>query len=640
MANETGGVDTFSSALAEVDHYLFCEGTHERSYEWLGAHTLEQAGVAGTLFVVWVPAASRVSVVGDFNQWDGGSHVMHHHSRSGLWEVFVPGVGAGDCYKYEIHDHNGHLLPLKTDPYAFAMEHPTATGSLVVRGDRYAWGDAAWMSRRKTQQRDQAISIYEVHLGSWRRVQEDGNRYLSYRELAQQLIPYVLDLQFTHIEVMPVTEYPFDGSWGYQPIGLFAPSSRFGPPDDFRYFVDQCHQQGIGVIMDWVPGHFPSDEHGLGRFDGSCLYEHEDPRQGFHPDWNTLIFNYGRKEVLSYLISNALFWLEQYHLDGLRFDAVASMLYLDYSREEGQWIPNIHGGRENLEALDFLKNVNARVYENYPGVFTLAEESTTWPGVSHPTWTGGLGFDFKWNMGWMNDSLRYMARDPIHRPYHHNEMTFGLTYAFSENFVLPLSHDEVVHGKGSLLTRMPGDNWQKFANLRAYFAFMWTHPGKKLLFMGGEFAQPAEWDHDSSLDWQLLENPLHAGVQRLVRDLNRLYRSLPALHERDCKAEGFEWIVADDSHNSVFAWLRRGSDGSAPVVVVVNFSPVPREAFRLGVPAPGNYTERLNTDSRYYGGSDVGNEGGVQAQTSANHGQPYSLSINLPPLAALVFELQ
>jgi 1,4-alpha-glucan branching enzyme len=532
------------------------------------------------------------------------------------------------------------LLPLKTDPYAFAMEHPPATGSLVVRGDRYAWGDAAWMSRRKTQQRDQAISIYEVHLGSWRRVQEDGNRYLSYRELAQQLIPYVLDLQFTHIEVLPVTEYPFDGSWGYQPIGLFAPSSRFGPPDDFRYFVDQCHQQGIGVIMDWVPGHFPSDEHGLGRFDGSCLYEHEDPRQGFHPDWNTLIFNYGRKEVLSYLISNALFWLEQYHLDGLRFDAVASMLYLDYSREEGQWIPNIHGGRENLEALDFLKNVNARVYENYPGAFTLAEESTTWPGVSHPTWTGGLGFDFKWNMGWMNDSLRYMARDPIHRPYHHNEMTFGLTYAFSENYVLPLSHDEVVHGKGSLLTRMPGDNWQKFANLRAYFAFMWTHPGKKLLFMGGEFAQPAEWDHDSSLDWQLLENPLHAGVQRLVRDLNRLYRSLPALHERDCKAEGFEWIVADDSHNSVFAWLRRGSDGSAPVVVVVNFSPVPREAFRLGVPAPGNYTERLNTDSRYYGGSDVGNEGGVQAQTSANHGQPYSLSINLPPLAALVFELQ
>ena len=390
--------------------------------------------------------------------------------------------------------------------------------------------------------------------------------------------------------------------------------------------------------MDWVSGHFPSDEHGLGRFDGSCLYEHEDPRQGFHPDWNTLIFNYGCKEVLSYLISNALFWLEQYHLDGLRFDAVASMLYLDYSREEGQWIPNIHGGRENLEALDFLKNVNARVYENYPGAITLAEESTTWPGVSHPTWTGGLGFGFKWNMGWMNDSLRYMARDPIHRPYHHNELTFGLMYAFSENFVLPLSHDEVVHGKGSLLGRMPGDNWQKFANLRAYFAFMWTHPGKKLLFMGGEFAQPAEWNHDSSLDWQLLENPLHAGVQRLVRDLNRLYRSLPALHERDCDAEGFEWIVADDSHNSVFAWLRRGRDGSGPVVVIINFSPVPRESFSLGVPEPGIYTERLNTDSRYYGGSDVGNEGGVQAQTSGSHGQSYSLLINLPPSAALVFE--
>ncbi len=627
----------FPSTLSGQDAYLFGEGTHERAWEWLGAHHRELDGVSGTLFMVWAPNARRVAVVGEFNDWDGRRHAMRRHPANGVWELFLPGVQPGILYKFELRGPDGNLLPLKSDPFARWMERPGNTASIVTGASRHQWQDAAWCADRAARHdRRAAITIYEVHLGSWRR--HEDNSYLGYRELADQLVPYARDLGFTHLQLMPISEYPFDGSWGYQPVGLFAPTSRFGSPDEFRYLVDCCHQAGLGLLIDWVPGHFPTDPHGLGRFDGTCLYEHADPRKGFHLDWNTLIYNYGRREVASFLISNALYWLEEFHVDGLRVDAVASMLYLDYSRKAGEWVPNEFGGNENLEAIALLREFNTRVYGRFPGVATIAEESTAWGGVSRPVHDGGLGFGFKWNMGWMHDTLRYMCKEPVHRRFHHHDMTFGLHYAFSENFVLPLSHDEVVHGKGSLLGRMPGDEWQRFANLRAYFAFMWTHPGKKLLFMGGEFAQRGEWNHDRALDWQLLGDARHAGVQRLVRDLNHLYRELPALHRLDCEAAGFEWIAGDDADNSVFIFVRYGDGGDSPVVVLCNMTPVPRHAYRLGVPRPGFYRERLNTDSAIYGGSDLGNGGGVMAQSQPMHGRGQSIVVTLPPLATLIFE--
>ena len=630
----------FPQVLGEMDVHLLAEGTHLNAYERLGAQLTESEGVPGVSFAVWAPNARRVAVVGDFNNWDGRCHPMRLRHDCGVWEIFIPGIGEGEHYKYEIKGAHGELLPLKADPYGFAAELPPRTASIVCRTDTFEWDDGAWMEKRALRhERSAPIAIYEVHLGSWRRVAGEGNRYLSYRELADQLIPYVKELGFTHIELLPVTEYPFDGSWGYQPIGLFAPTSRFGRPADFKYFIESCHKAEIGVIVDWVPGHFPSDPHGLGHFDGTHLYEHEDPRLGYHQDWNTLIYNYGRSEVANYLLSNALFWMERYHIDGLRVDAVASMLYLDYSRREGEWIPNIYGGNENLEAIDFLRRMNELVYGRLSGVMTAAEESTSWPSVSHPTYLGGLGFGYKWNMGWMNDTLRYIGRESIHRRYHHNELTFGLLYAFSENFILPLSHDEVVHGKGSLLARMPGDSWQQFANLRAYYGFMWTHPGKKLLFMGGEFAQGREWNHDQGLDWHLLDIPWHSGVQKLVRDLNRLYRELPALHQRDCEAGGFQWIKANDSDESVFAYLRAGDPLTSPVVVICNFTPVLRQHYRVGVPENGFYRERINTDSGVYGGSNQGNDGGVKSEALPWDGMGHSITITLPPLATVIFEL-
>ena len=631
----------FAPQLSDDDLYLFCEGTQERLYRWMGAHPRTVAGVEGYQFVVWAPAASRVSVIADFNSWDGRRHMMRKHPASGVWEIFVPGINSGCHYKYEILDTSGKLLPLKADPFAFAMQHPPETASVTSGAVDYQWQDDNWLAARATTAHycNKPLSIYEVHLGSWRRTGEQGDQYLSYRQLADELIPYVIELGFTHIQLMPVSEFPFDGSWGYQPIGLFAPTSRFGQPEDFKHFVDQCHANGIGVLLDWVPGHFPTDEHGLGRFDGTCLYEHEDVRKGFHPDWNTLIYNYSRFEVMSFLLSNAMFWLDEYHIDGLRVDAVASMLYLDYSREEGQWIPNSQGGRENLEAISLLQQVNSRVHFNFPGVIVVAEESTAWPGVTQTVDNGGLGFDFKWNMGWMNDTLRYVERDPIHRQYHHNEMTFGLVYSFSENFILPISHDEVVHGKGSLLEKMPGDDWQKFANVRAYLAYMWAHPGKKLLFMGSEFAQRHEWNHDQSLDWHELDSTMHRGVQNLVRDLNGVYCSLPALFEQDCDGAGFEWISADNNEQSIFAFVRKAQDAPA-VVVLVNMAPQVHEQFKIGVPSAGHYLERINTDSDQYGGSNTGNFGGVAAQANEWQGFAHSIELTVPPLAALILEHQ
>jgi 1,4-alpha-glucan branching enzyme len=615
-------------------------GRHERLYDWLGAHVMEVDGVPGVRFTVWAPNARRVSVVGEFNFWDGRHHMMRRHIPSGVWELFIPHLSVGTIYKYEIKTRDGHLLPQKADPFGFAAERPPQTASRVVDTRDYVWGDSGWMSNRRDQSAlDRPISIYEVHLGSWRRDPQNPQEYLSYRELAAQLIPYVQSLGFTHIQLMPVSEFPFDGSWGYQPVGLFAPTSRFGSPQDFMYFVDSCHQAGLGVLIDWVPGHFPSDGHGLARFDGTPLYEHADERQGFHPDWNTYIYNYGRCEVANFLFANALFWLEQYHVDGLRVDAVASMLYLDYSRKQGEWIPNAYGGRENLEAIDLLKRINQKVYERFPDIMMVAEESTAWPGVSHPVHAGGLGFGYKWNMGWMNDSLRYMENDPIHRQYHHHDLTFSLLYAFNENFILPLSHDEVVHGKRSLLDKMPGSGDEKFANLRAYYSFMWTHPGKKLLFMGGEFAQGVEWNHNVSLDWHLLDVHYHQGVQRLVQDLNRLYREYPPLHRHDCNPQGFEWVEADDRHNSIFAFIRK-AEHCAPLLIVSNMTPVTREAYRLGVPAAGYYRELLNTDAQIYGGGDRGNGGGCVAQEQESHGRPWSINLLLPPLSTLVFILE
>ncbi len=624
----------FGPVLGELDEYLLGEGTHQRLWHALGAHVIQHEGVHGTHFAVWAPNAERVSVVGDFNIWDGRRHPMRRRGATGVWETFIPGLGEGTTYKFEIRGPGGNLLPLKADPVGFGSEHPPANASMVRSLAGPAWQDADWMARRaKAQKIDAPISVYEVHLGSWRRA--PGGRMLSYLELATQLVDYVADMGFTHIELMPVSEYPFDGSWGYQPVGLFAPTIRHGTPPEFRAFVEAAHAKGLGVLLDWVPGHFPTDAHGLGRFDGTALYEHQDPREGFHQDWNTLIYNYGRVEVANYLISNALYWLEEFHIDGLRVDAVASMLYRDYSRKDGQWLPNKDGGRENYEAIALLQQMNIAAYGKVPGVVTIAEESTSFAGVSRPVNHGGLGFGFKWNMGWMNDTLSYMQKDPLYRKYHHHQMTFGLVYAWSENYLLPISHDEVVHGKGSMLAKMPGTEWEKFANLRAYYGFMWGHPGKKLLFMGCEFAQAAEWNHGQSLDWHLLDEPLHGGMQALVRDLNRVYRDTPALHVNDTRADGFAWLENNDAEGSTYSWARFGAAGDAPVVVVVNMTPVERR-LRVGLPGRGGaWEEILNTDAAIYGGGNRGNLGGVVVEKTPWNGQTHSALVTLPPLSAI-----
>jgi 1,4-alpha-glucan branching enzyme len=636
-ASEFHDIYSFAPVLGDLDVHLLAEGTHHESYNVLGAHCREHEGVAGVSFAVWAPNAKRVSVVGDFNDWDGRRSPMRLRHAAGVWEVFIPGLGPGHVYKYEIVGEGGALVPLKADPHAQCAERPPRTGSCVAAPSTYRWEDRDWIDNRwQRNDRRAPISIYEVHLGSWRRRPEEGDRYLSYRELADELVPYARDMGFTHLELMPVSEYPFDGSWGYQPIGLFAPTSRFGTPDDFRAFVDACHRAGLGLLLDWVPGHFPTDPHGLARFDGTALYEHADPRQGFQRDWNTYVYNFGRREVANFLLSNARYWIEAFHADGLRVDAVASMLYLDYSRPAGEWVANEYGGRENLAAIAFLKRMNELVFGTGTGATTAAEESTAWPMVSRPTYLGGLGFGFKWNMGWMHDTLRYMSQDPIHRKYHHNDLTFGLLYGFHENFILPLSHDEVVHGKGSLLGKMPGDRWQRFANLRAYYGFMWTHPGKKLLFMGSEFAQEREWNHDRSLDWHLLADPMHRGVQLVLRDLNGLYTSLKALHELDTDPDGFQWIDAGDAQQSTLSYIRRGRDPDDVVVALANFTPVPRHDYRLGVPRGGRWQERFNSDALEYGGSGLGNAGLVVTEPHPSHGHPQSLRLTLPPLATLI----
>ena len=630
----------FPPTLSEYDLYLMGEGTHLRNYEKLGAHLTKVEGVPGVCFAVWAPNARRVSVVGDFNRWDGRRHPMRNHPGNGIWEIFIPGLGEGNLYKFEIKARSGEEIALKADPFAFAFEPAPRTASIVCDLDNYRWGDAAWMEARERHNAlERPVAIYEVHLGSWMRVPEEANRFLSYRELAHRLADYVIEMGYTHVELLPITEHPFYGSWGYQTIGYFAPTHRYGTPADFMYFVDHLHQRGIGVILDWVPAHFPRDAHGLVYFDGTHLYEHADPRKGEQGEWGTLIFNYGRNEVANFLLGSGLFWLQRYHLDGLRVDAVASMLYLDYARQPGEWIPNVHGGKENLEAIDFLKRFNELVYKHHPGVMTVAEESTAWPMVSRPTYVGGLGFLLKWNMGWMHDMLGYMALDPVYRSYHYNNLTFGLLYAFSENFVLPLSHDEVVHGKGSLLGKMPGDTWQKFANLRCFYVYMYGHPGKKLLFMGGEFGQWREWDHDQSLEWHLLkEGPFHKGVQGLVRDLNRLYQSQPALFEVDFEPHGFEWIDCHDWQGSVVSFLRRGKKSDDFIIIVCNFTPVPRHGYRVGVPIGGDYVELLNSDAAIYGGSNLGNSGVVTAKAIPEHGRPFSLVLTLPPLAGLMLQ--
>ncbi|MBX2879237.1 MAG: 1,4-alpha-glucan branching protein GlgB [Granulosicoccus sp.] len=630
----------FTPVLGDMDEHLISEGSHLQLWKTLGAHVIEHQGIAGVHFALWAPNASRVSVVGNFNFWDGRCHCMRRRGQTGVWEVFIPGLSDGEPYKYELLDNHGNLLPQKADPVGFGSEHPPQTASIVRALDHYHWSDQNWLKKRQDDQNvSKPMLVYEVHLGSWQRVVGEDLRMLSYAELAEQLVEYVKALGFTHIELMPISEFPFDGSWGYQPVGLFAPTIRHGTLQEFRAFVDACHQADIGVILDWVPGHFPEDAHGLGQFDGTALYEHADRREGFHPDWNTLVFNYGRAEVANYLLANALYWFEEFHIDAVRVDAVASMLYRDYSRKEGEWIPNEHGGRENLEAIRFLQRVNESCYREHPGIVTIAEESTAFPGVTGMTSSGGLGFGFKWNMGWMNDTLAYMQQDPVHRKYHHDKLTFGLHYAFSENFVLPLSHDEVVHGKGSLISRMPGNEQERFANLRAYYAFMWGHPGKKLLFMGGEFAQLEEWNYQQSLDWHLLDVPLHRGVQTLITDLNMLLRNTPALYECDNTSDGFRWVDEYAADESIFAWLRFGLAETPPMLVVCNFTPVPRSARRVGIPAPGLWVEKLNTDSIHYGGSGQGNLGGVQSDDIACSGQPFSLELTLPPLTVLFFEL-
>jgi 1,4-alpha-glucan branching enzyme len=624
-----------TSQLTEQDLYLFNEGTHFRLYEKLGAHPgTNAAGEKGVWFAVWAPNAERVSVIGDFNGWDKRDHPMTIRQGSGIWELFVPGIGKGERYKYHVQSRFRGYRMDKADPFAFHTETPPRQASVVWDLD-YQWGDGAWMAGRGERQSMSApMSIYEVHLGSWRRVPEEGNRSLTYREMAPLLAEHVKKLGFTHVELLPIMEHPFYGSWGYQTTGHFAPTSRYGTPQDLMYLIDHLHQNGIGVILDWVPSHFPGDEFALAFFDGTHLYEHADPRQGFHPDWQSYIFNYGRNEVRAFLTSSALFWLEQYHADGLRVDAVASMLYLDYSRKAGEWIPNRYGGRENLEAIHFLRTMNEEIYKTFPDAQTIAEESTAWPLVSRPLYVGGLGFGFKWDMGWMHDTLEYMAQDPIHRKYHHNKMTFRGMYAFTENFVLPLSHDEVVHGKGSLINKMAGDEWQKRANLRLLFGYMWAQPGKKLLFMGCELGQYREWNHDASLDWHLLEDEGHAGIARWLEDLNRLYREDPALHELDVSPDGFQWIDANDAENSVFSFLRKGKKGE-PVVVIFNFTPLPRENYRIGVPGGGYWREILNSDAARYGGTNRGNMGGVDAVPIPLHGRSHSLTLALPPLGAV-----
>ena len=624
----------FAPDIGDLDLHLLTEGRHRHLYRVLGAHLTTRDGVSGTRFAVWAPNAAGVSVMGDFNGWNDRQHPMGSRGGSGVWELFVPGATEGAAYKYALRGPGGARVPDKADPVGFGAELRPNSASVVRPLTGYEWGDADWMeSRPDTAHREAPISIYEVHLGSW--AKPDAHGFHSYAELAEHLIPYVRDHGFTHIELMPITEHPFDGSWGYQPIGLFAPTSRFGTPDQFRAFVDAFHQAGIGVLLDWVPAHFPSDEHGLALFDGTHLYEHADPKQGFHPDWNTLIFNFGRREVVNYLVSNARFWLEEFHIDGLRVDAVASMLYRDYSRKDGEWVPNPDGSNQNWEAVAFLQAMNRDAYLSLPGIMTVAEESTAWPGVTQPTDTGGLGFGFKWNMGWMNDSLEYMSEDPVHRRYHHHKMTFGIDYAFSENYVLPLSHDEVVHGKGSLLSKMPGDDWQKFANLRAYYAFMWAHPGKKLLFQGCEFAQWAEWQADRALPWEQARAGAHAQVAALVSDLNRTLQATPALYERDADPGGFQWVDGGAQSDNVLSFLRWDSECAAPLLCVCNFSPVPRMDYRVGVPFTGHWREVLNTDADRYGGSGVGNLGGRDAEDHGRHAQPHSLPLNLPPLATL-----
>jgi 1,4-alpha-glucan branching enzyme len=631
---------SFGEQLGEMDLYLFAEGNHRDLSSALGAQVKNVDGIDGVRFSVWAPNARRVSVVGDFNSWDGRRHPMRLRHPTGVWEIFIPRIGPGEAYKYEILGQHG-ILPLKADPMALATQAPPATASKVAAPLAFEWQDNDWMqSRGEKHDIHQPLSIYELHAGSWKwhhGAEDEPDRPFNWHELAENLIPYIKELGFTHIELMPIMEHPFGGSWGYQLLSQFAPSARYGTPHDFAAFVDACHRNDIGVILDWVPAHFPTDTHGLAQFDGTALYEYGNPQEGFHQDWDTLIYNLGRTEVHGFMIASGLHWLKNFHVDGLRVDAVASMLYRDYSRKAGEWVPNRYGGRENLEAIDFLRHLNDVVAIEAPGALVIAEESTSWPGVSHPTQQGGLGFSYKWNMGWMHDTLKYIEQDPIHRQHHHSVLSFGLVYAWSERFVLPISHDEVVHGKHSLIDKMPGDRWQKFANLRAYLSFMWTHPGKKLLFMGCEFGQWREWNHDTELDWHFLNYADHKGVHSLVGDLNRLYRSEKALHEQDCQPQGFQWVIGDDAGNSVYAYLRWSKEGE-PLLVVANLTPVPREAYRVGVPFSGKWAELLNTDAEVYGGSNYGNAGGVRTDEVKSHGQAFSLSLNLPPLGVVVFK--
>ena len=623
---------SFGPILGEQDLHFFGEGNHRHLWKCLGAHLCDIDGVAGATFAVWAPNAHRVSVVGDFNAWDGRTNPMRN--RNGVWETFLPGIGTNEHYKFELVGADGSLIT-KSDPFAFFSQHDTRTASITYDLSRYEWNDSEWMEKRaEVDHYHGPISVYEVHLGSWKRRFEEENRFLTYLEMADELVDYVVDMGYTHIEIMPISEFPFDGSWGYQVCGYFAPTSRFGSPDEFRQFVDRCHQRGIGVIVDWVPAHFPKDAHGLARFDGTALYEHADPRQGEHADWGTLIFNFGRNEVRNFLISNAMYWLKEFHIDGLRVDAVASLLYLDYSREAGEWVPNEFGGRENLDAIEFLKQLNQVCYEENPGIMTIAEESTAFPGVSRPVDTGGLGFGFKWNMGWMNDSLSYMSHEPIHRKYHHGMATFSMIYAYHESYVLVLSHDEVVHGKGSMVQKMPGDRWQQMANLRMFYAWMFAHPGKKLLFQGLDIGQSDEWNHDQSVPWHLLDYDEHKGLQNVIRDLNRLYTSEPALNELDHEAGGFEWIDHEDSENSLFSFLRRSRDGET-IIAIVNATPVLREGYRLGVPDGGFYEEIFNSDAEIYGGSNQGSGGGIPTQEQEAHGKPHSIEITIPPLGTV-----
>ena len=626
----------FGTVLGDLDLHLFAEGRHFDLARVFGANPRSLDGIDGVAFAVWAPNARRVSVVGDFNSWDGRRHPMRLRHEAGVWELFIPRLGVGERYKFEIAGADGSIVQ-KAAPMARQTEAPPATGSIVAAAPDYRWTDEDWMAERTAHHRsDAAISVYEVHAGSWMAAPGEGGGTLDWAGLADRLIPYVAEMGFTHVELLPIMEHPFGGSWGYQPLSQFAPSARFGTPEDFARFVDTAHRAGIGVILDWVPAHFPTDAHGLAMFDGTHLYEHADPREGFHQDWNTLIYNLGRREVSGFLLASALWWLETFHVDALRVDAVASMLYRDYSRKADEWVPNVHGGRENLESVAFLQHMNAVVAERCPGAMTIAEESTAWPGVTAPVPDGGLGFSYKWNMGWMHDSLQYIEEDPIHRKWHHNELSFSIVYAYSEKFVLPISHDEVVHGKGSLLGKMPGDDWRKRANLRAYLSFMWTHPGKKLLFMGCELAQPTEWNHDTQLPWELLDDPRHSGIQRLVRDLNRVYANEPSLHQRDCDPRGFTWIVGDDAENSVYTFARFGEDDAAPIVVLVNMTPEPRYEYRTGMPQPGRWREIFNSDGDIYGGANIGNGGGIVADDQSLHGQPASAEVTLPPLSCVI----